>query len=586
MSLKFHDIPYLSLVKDVLANGRISGNRTAEPARSVFARQMRFDVSHGSIPMLTSKKMFTRGTIVELLDLFVAGEQNIRPIQDQKVHIWDEWASPEGHLNKVYGAQWRKWENPNWKRQVTEVAIRCGGLDAAFEPPTPVTPEIIITDDLTDKTFKNASGDTFKVLTKVKPNPGDKNSSYVVQFTETNSIVTAMRPNVRQGQVKDPYQKTVFNQGCIGVYGEYHHYTKEAYNLWYNMMRRCYDPSHAMYYIYGGQGVYVEQQWRCFANFLRDIHSLVNFTTWMEAPNKYCLDKDYYGSKVYGKNTCVFLPNEYNQALPKTNGCKYIATHLATGKTYEFTFLKWFAKQHNFKHPQAISHALHHSPTHVSKGWKFQHVEPRPGYVFRQKLVVDQLQQLVDTLKTKPHDRRMIVSAWNVADLDEMALPPCHYLFQCYSEEMTLEERIEWAGMHRAFYVNQMDIATQADEQRYMNILDEIKVPRYALSLMLNQRSADVGLGVPFNIVQYTMLLHMLCEVVGMAPKEFIWSGGVVHIYENHVKQLSEQLNNPIHPSPVLKFKRSINSIDDFKLEDFEIDGYTPGPKIDMDVAV
>lgn len=301
---QYHDIPYLGLVLDVLQNGRVKQNRTGDPARAVFARQMRFDLSDRTIPMLTSKKMFTRGTIVELLDLFIAGTSSVKPIQNQKVTIWDEWADENGDLGPVYGVQWRRW------KKYIEVGAEPGGLR----------------------------------------------------------------------------------------------------------------------------------------------HMLVD--------------------------------------------------------------------------------------------------------------EIDQLQVLVDKLKTNPLDRRLIVSAWNVADLDEMALPPCHYLFQCYTEELTEDERAELGDVN--------DPAT----------------PKHRLSMMLNQRSADVGLGVPFNIVQYSMLLHMIAHVTGLAVGEFIWSGGDVHIYENHVEQLSGQLENTIHPSPTLRFARKIDSIDGFKLEDFIIEGYTPGPKIDMPVAV
>lgn len=161
---------------------------------------------------------------------------------------------------------------------------------------------------------------------------------------------------------------------------------------------------------------------------------------------------------------------------------------------------------------------------------------------------IDQIAVLVDKLRNNPNDRRLIVSAWNVGELDQMALPPCHYTFQCF---VTPRE----------------------------NGPSE-------LSLMLNQRSCDVGLGVPFNIVQYSILLHMLAEVVDMVPGEFIWNGGDIHVYENHRKQLKEQITRVPFPSPKLRFTRNITDIDDFKYEDFEIVDYVSHPAIRMDVAV
>jgi thymidylate synthase len=155
----------------------------------------------------------------------------------------------------------------------------------------------------------------------------------------------------------------------------------------------------------------------------------------------------------------------------------------------------------------------------------------------------DQIAVLVDTLKNNPNDRRMMVSAWNVGELDQMALPPCHFHFQCY-------------------------------------------VANNKLSMMLNQRSCDVGLGIPFNIVQYSLLLRMLAEVTDLEPGELIWNGGDVHIYENHIHLLAEQVHREVYPSPTFKFARKVTDIDDFKFEDFIIEGYEAHPSIKMNVAV
>ena len=116
--------------------------------------------------------------------------------------------------------------------------------------------------------------------------------------------------------------------------------------------------------------------------------------------------------------------------------------------------------------------------------------------------------------------------------------------------------------------------------------LNEIGIPSYQLSLMLNQRSCDVGLGVPFNIVQYSILLRMIAEVVNMTPGTFIWNGGDVHIYENHISPLMEQVKLTPFPSPTLRFKRKVTDIDDFQFDDFIISGYQSHPTIKMDVAV
>ena len=156
---------------------------------------------------------------------------------------------------------------------------------------------------------------------------------------------------------------------------------------------------------------------------------------------------------------------------------------------------------------------------------------------------IDQLSEVIDTLKKNPDSRRIIVSAWNVADLSKMALMPCHCLFQ--------------------FYV--------ADGK---------------LSCQLYQRSCDSFLGVPFNIASYALLTEMIAHVTGLAVGEFIWMGGDCHIYNNHFEQVDEQLARKPRALPKLVIKRKVNSIFDFKFEDFEIVGYDPHPSIKAPIAV
>lgn len=157
---------------------------------------------------------------------------------------------------------------------------------------------------------------------------------------------------------------------------------------------------------------------------------------------------------------------------------------------------------------------------------------------------VDQIAQIIHQLRTNPEDRRIIVNAWNVGELDDMALPPCHMAFQFWSANGKLK-------------------------------------------CHLYQRSCDVGLGVPFNIVQYSILTHMIAHVTGLEADEFIWTGGDTHIYTNHVDQLREQLTRDPYPSPSLKLNPDVKEIDDFTFEDFEIVGYDDfHPTIKMEVAV
>ena len=163
---------------------------------------------------------------------------------------------------------------------------------------------------------------------------------------------------------------------------------------------------------------------------------------------------------------------------------------------------------------------------------------------------IDQISEVIQTLKTNPDSRRMIVSAWNVAELDKMALMPCHAFFQ--------------------FYVAP---AGQAGQRR-------------KLSCQLYQRSADIFLGVPFNIASYALLTHMVAQQCDLDVGEFIWTGGDCHIYNNHFEQVQLQLSREPYPYPQLKIKRQPNSIFEYEFEDFEFVNYQHHDAISAPVSV
>ncbi|MBR1600350.1 MAG: thymidylate synthase [Alphaproteobacteria bacterium] len=156
---------------------------------------------------------------------------------------------------------------------------------------------------------------------------------------------------------------------------------------------------------------------------------------------------------------------------------------------------------------------------------------------------IDQIAQVIETLKTKPNDRRMIVSAWNVGKIAEMHLPPCHMMFQFY-------------------------------------------VANNKLSCMLYQRSCDMFLGVPFNIASYALLTMMIAQVCGLELGEFVHTLGDTHIYHNHFEQVKEQLSHTPYPLPQMKINPNVKDINDFKYEDFELVNYQSYDTIKAKVAV
>lgn len=195
---------------------------------------------------------------------------------------------------------------------------------------------------------------------------------------------------------------------------------------------------------------------------------------------------------------------------------------------------------------------------------------------------IDQISNVLEQLRTSPDSRRMVVSAWNPALVDQMALPPCHALFQFYTRPMTLAERSHiYAGKVGTY--NHID-SLRVDQ--WDSIFDEANIPSRYLDCQLYQRSADIFLGVPFNIASYALLVHMIGHQLNMLPGDFVWTGGDCHLYSNHLEQAALQLSRAPRMSPTLKINRKPDSLFDYKFEDFEIVGYDPHPGIKAPVAV
>jgi thymidylate synthase len=264
------------------------------------------------------------------------------------------------------------------------------------------------------------------------------------------------------------------------------------------------------------------------------------------------------------------------------------------GPIYGKQWVSWEAKPH----------------TYIDEGFGGEIVN------YSEPTFINQIQNVIDRLKTVPDCRRLIVNAWNVGELSEMALTPCHVLFQFITEPLTMAERVEiWEKNENADRVLYLDSSLDADATENHKKCDELNIPKFRLSLQLYQRSLDTFLGGPFNVSSFSLLLHMMAQVSNMVPYKFVHSIGDAHLYLNHKDQVNEFLNRtngekgiekPFDfwehirttgnvgnlgsyngpPLPTLKLNPKIKNIFDFTIDDIELVDYNPLPAIKAPVAV
>lgn len=529
--MQYHDVPYLKIMSDIIKTGTRKGDRTGTGTISIFGTQMKFDLSDGTIPLLTTKRVHLKSIIHELL-WFLSGSTNVKDLHVNNITIWDEWADENGELGKVYGYQWRY----NTTISLVKNTIY------PFQLPvikTPFNKEINITTigKLVGNKFSTNNYGDFIVLSEY--NVG-YNKRYDIQFVTTGYIKKSVTKQAitQTKELRDPYYPSVYSVACRGEYNDtFIHTLLET--TWEGMISRCYNTQDIMYDSYGGRGVFVDNNWLIFDNFVKDFKLIDQWELKLEFPDIYTIDKDIKGSNLYSPTTTIWASKQ-EQRLNSINSYRVLAIDPSEQIILAASVTE-LAQDYNLT-TSGISHTISgRQKSH--RGWKFNKliVEQGTQLIVRK---IDQIATLVAMIKHNPDSRRLMVSAWNVADLSDMKLPPCHFAFQCY-------------------------------------VVDG------ALSLQIHQRSCDFFLGVPFNIAQYGILLHMLAHVCNLAPGTLTWTGGDTHLYLNHMDQSTLQLSRAgeMFYSPKIKFNREVTDIFDFKYEDFCLLNYKHHDKIDAPVS-
>lgn len=519
---------YLDQLKFILENGERRENRTGIDTIAVFGMQAKYDLREG-FPLVTTKKV-NFGWIVRELLWLIRGDTNIAGLEDA-APIWKPWADEHGNLGPVYGHQFRRWQT--FGEDVELVNIR--DADLSDWKPAPYERLAPTNDDEMCGTRHLANcGTYFQVISKVRID-GERNSHYLCQFEdEVGFTAVVSRPAIRAGNFGNPYMKSVRG---VGFYGEADHKIDEkVYTLWRNMIVRCYDRAHKHYSLYGGRGVTVHARWHCLVEFAKDLSQIPFYDQWAKNPTAFHLDKDYYGSNQYGPKTCIFADSRTNKGL-QDYAIEFDGNIFATISDCA-DFLS--------SQPQYMSIDKRRISDHLN-GIKrldldIKKIDHPKGKLYRKRRVIDQLANVIDRIKTNPNCRRLIVTAWNPADLNKMALAPCHCFFH--------------------FSVTNTG----------------------RLDMLMYQRSCDFPVGVPFNIASYALLLKMVAQECKLEAGIFTHSMGDAHIYVNQLDGVHEQLAR--RPGKLPTVKIADKPFFDIKYEDFELIDYEHQGFIKYPVAV
>lgn len=546
--MNFADKEYTSLVAKIKDNGTWNTNEKIRAiyadgkpayAKSIFGVQVEF--RGNKIPLLTAKKVFSVTALKEMLLFWVNQTVKEEDFKEANVKVWDEWFV-DGSLGRSYAYQFES--RPS--KEIVEVEPRIKEHHGEL-PPIVIdsikNPNVESNHSEVGKTYNHPLYGDFTILDVFRDDTaGYQVLKAVIQFVITGYSYIVVLASALKGKVRDPYSRQTCGVGCLGNYQSVRNLSekqiKRLLRVWQNMLSRCYNAEASDYVHYGEKGVFVHPDWHIFENFLRDIRRVPQWFLAKDELESWQLDKDYYSSNCYSKETCVWLHQKDNALYRKASRPVYVID--SEENKHLYLSIKEASVDLNFDAGDG-SRVLNGKQKTVS-GYQIIPADDNI-YPYRYEVSRNQVVDLIEGIKNNPSSRRHMTSFWNDKDVKKKALQEC-----------------AWATT--------------------WNVRDDI------LDLILIQRSGDIGLGIPFNWIQYWMLLNMIAHVSDLQVGDFIHQIGNLHYYDRHEETLLQQLSLPTFETPEIWINPDVKDFFDFTPEDVKILNYKSGPFLKMEVAI
>lgn len=546
-------------IVNILDNGYLDKNPRPKysdgtPAYTISVNHVlrKYDLSKGEFPICTLRPQAWKTAIREVFAIYQNQSNKVSEFERMGCNWWSPWMLEDGTIGRSYPYNIES-HRPNEMKKLIK-SIPCRYVDNKFKLLKQV-PVFEGHESIDGIIYLNR----YKVIGFNEEKSYNNHIYYNIQFINNNYVTTMRKDCIGKSCGINPYERTVYNIGYLDLYDTVPNFTQEEIDVlkdkWENMFRRCYSESylssHPTY-----KGTFVHQDWHSFKQFLEDVRYIPQYFLAKEEGFKgWDLDKDYYGSNAYSKDTCVFLKHRENIVYSKRNGCFKI-TDTKTGNIfYEMNlteFCKTIGVSPNYLQKNVSKH-------NKFKNFIFEYLENTKTHVYRYELSRNQVIELIKDIQNNPYGRRHIMDFWNWANIDKKSLVECAFL-------------------------------------TIWNVRNDHKGKEY-LDMCLIQRSGDMltasGAGCS-NEIQYAALLMMIARHTGYTPGVFTHFVANEQIYDRHIEQAYEMIkrynDNDTqyeNQNPKMVLNPDKTNFFDFTIDDFKLENYEPiKPQLKLDLGI